>query len=58
MRAVASELDVPLADAYRRWQELAAAGVDTTLLLANGINHPFGHAHRFFSDALLECLGA
>jgi len=54
MREIAAHLDVPLADAYHIWQNMAATGVDTTLLLANGINHPFGHAHRFFVDALLE----
>jgi len=56
MRGIATDMDVPLADAYRLWRAQASAGVDTTLLLANGLNHPFGHAHRFFVDALLECL--
>ncbi len=56
MRQVALEQDIPLADAYAIWQAMAAEGVDTTALLANGINHPFGHAHRFFVDALLDTL--
>lgn len=56
MRDVARERDVLLADAYRTWQEMAAAGMDTTALLANGINHPFGAAHRFFAEAILRCL--
>jgi lysophospholipase L1-like esterase len=56
MRQAAREHDVLLADAYRTWQELAAAGVDTTSLLANGINHPFGAGHRFFAEAILRCL--
>ncbi len=46
IRTVASEMDVPVADAYRTWREMEATGVNTTRLLANGINHPFGHAHE------------
>lgn len=56
MREVARERDALLADAYRTWQDMAAAGVDTTALLANGINHPFGAGHRFFADAILRSL--
>jgi lysophospholipase L1-like esterase len=56
MRLAAREEDVLLADAYRAWQDMASAGVDTTALLANGINHPFGAAHRFFTEAILGVL--
>ncbi len=56
VQVMRATMGVPVADAYRIWRDMAAAGVDTTLLLANGINHPFGHAHRFFADALLACI--
>lgn len=56
MYMVASEVHVPLADTYRLWKQMEASGIDTTLFLANGINHPFGHAHRFFIEALLPCI--
>jgi acyl-CoA thioesterase I len=57
IRAVAQERGVLLADAYRTWQDMAAVGVDTTALLANGINHPTGAAHRFFAQAIWAALG-
>jgi len=56
VRITARDLSVPLADTYRTWQQMAASGIDTTRLLANGINHPYGYAHRLFADALLACI--
>jgi hypothetical protein len=56
MRDMVRETGVLLADAYRSWQDMTARGVDTTALLANGINHPFGGAHRFFAEAILRHL--
>lgn len=56
MRATAQRHGAPLADAYALWKAYAAAGVDTTAWLINGLNHPAGHAHRIYLDALLACL--
>lgn len=56
LRAVARDRQVPLADAYALWQALAHDGVDTTAMLANGINHPFGYAHDLFVVPLMACL--
>ncbi len=53
-RELAARRNIPLADTYRRWKELEAAGEDTTLLLANYINHPTRDMHRLFVDALVE----
>lgn len=47
---------VPVADAYRMWDALAAAGVDTTEMLANSINHPSREAHRLFANEILRVL--
>ena len=55
-RALAAERDIPVADTYRRWKSLAAAGEDTTACLANYINHPTRPMHRLFAEALLEVL--
>ncbi len=55
-RAAARELRMPIADAYARWQAYERAGVDTTSLLANGINHPCREMHALFVETILEKL--
>lgn len=55
-RKVAANMDVPVADVYAEWQKMANAGVDTTALLINGMNHPAPEQHRLFSDALFNLL--
>ena len=58
VRAVAAETGCPVADVYRAWERLAAAGEDTTAMLANGLNHPSREAHRIPADllfALVSC---
>lgn len=53
-RAAAAELNVPVADAYRRWEKMKEAGVDTTLLLSNGINHPTVEMHDLFVEEIMR----
>ena len=53
-RAAAEEMNVPVADAYRRWENLRDAGVDTTLLLSNGINHPTVELHDLFVEEIMR----
>ena len=53
-RAAAAELNVPIADAYRRWEKMKEAGVDTTLLLSNGINHPTVEMHDLFVEEIMR----
>lgn len=55
-RAEAERRRVPIADAFARWQALASAGVDTTKLLSNHINHPTREAHGMFVEAILAQL--
>ncbi|HEX2948444.1 MAG TPA: SGNH/GDSL hydrolase family protein [Armatimonadota bacterium] len=55
-RTVCTQMDVPLCDVYRQWRHLADAGVDTTALLANHINHPTREMHALFADALFAML--
>ena len=54
-RAVCRELGVPICDCYATWKRLAETE-DTTLLLANRINHPTPEMHALFADALFELL--
>ena len=53
-RELARRMNVPVADAYARWKELEAQGMDVTANLANYINHPTREMHRIFADVLLE----
>lgn len=54
-RRVAAEHDVAVCDCYAKWKELAKTQ-DTTLLLANRINHPSPEMHRLFADELFKVL--
>ena len=55
-RQVAKEADVPVADAYAEWKLLEQQGVDTTALLANGMNHPNAEMHKVFADKLFQLI--
>lgn len=55
-RALAARRGVPVADAYAVWKQRAAAGEDTTALLANRINHPTRAMHAVFADVLFDVL--
>ena len=54
--ALARELGVTVCDAYAEWKRLAASGEDTTMLLANRINHPTREMHALFADLLLRAI--
>ncbi len=55
-REAARALNVPVADAYRRWEQMAACGVDTTALLSNGINHPTEEMHAIFEEEIIRAM--
>ena len=52
----AGEMGIPVADCYAKWKELHENGVDTTKLLANGINHPVKEMHELFAIELLDVM--
>jgi lysophospholipase L1-like esterase len=54
-KALAEEMGVLVCDCYSEWKRLAETK-DTTLLLANRINHPTPEMHRLFADRLYELL--
>ena len=55
-KAQAQARNMPVADAYAKWQAMDRCGVDTTALLANDINHPIPEMHELFVEAILDKL--
>ena len=52
---LAEEMGIPVCDCYSKWKKLAETE-DTTMLLANRINHPAPEMHRLFADSLYEMI--
>ena len=55
-KEVCKENDVRICDCYSRWKKLEGAGVDTTNLLANHINHPTREMNWLFAVSLVETM--
>lgn len=55
-KQVAFECGVVVADGYAMWKQMQANGMDTTELLANGINHPCREMHGMFAELLFETI--
>ncbi|MBR4866495.1 MAG: GDSL family lipase [Clostridia bacterium] len=53
--ALAGEMGVPVCDCYSKWKELARTQ-DTTMLLANRINHPTSEMHVMFAESLYDMI--
>jgi lysophospholipase L1-like esterase len=52
---LANETGVTVCDCYSKWKEFAKTQ-DTTLLLANRINHPNEEMHLLFAESLYETI--
>ena len=52
---VAKECGVKVADCYAKWKELSKTQ-DTTMLLANRINHPTREMHHLFANTLFDVI--
>lgn len=52
---VAKKAGVTICDCYSKWLELSKTQ-DTTMLLANRINHPTKKMHELFADCLFELI--
>lgn len=50
--ALAREMGVAVCDCYGKWKALAERGEDTTMMLANRINHPTREMHALFAESL------
>ena len=55
-REMARARGIAVCDCYAAWKKMAAEGIDTTLLLANRINHPTREMHQLFADMLFETI--
>ena len=55
-KEIAAAHGVPVCDCYAKWKALAAAGVDTTALLSNLINHPTREMNKLFAVSLMETI--
>lgn len=55
-KKVAKENNVVICDVYNKWKMLSEAGVDTTELLANRINHPNEKMNWIFAYSLIETI--
>ena len=53
---VAEKVGVKVCDCYSIWRKMQKDGTDTTLLLANGINHPKRELHNLFADELYKII--
>ena len=52
---LAENMGVIVCDCYSKWKELAKTQ-DTTMLLANRINHPIPERHALFADSLYDII--
>ncbi len=55
-KEAAVALNIPVCDCYAKWKKMFQAGVDTTQLLSNKINHPTREMNRLFAISLLETM--
>lgn len=53
--SLAHECGVLVADCYAKWRELSKT-TDTTMLLANYINHPKAEMHELFADEIFKLI--
>lgn len=56
IRNVATTNNLPLADVYQTWTELATKGTDTNTMLANGLNHPTAEAQEIPANLLFQLI--
>ena len=52
---LAQDMEIPVCDCYSMWKELSTK-TDTTILLANRINHPTREMHELFAAELFKII--
>ena len=52
---LANDMGITVCDCYKKWKELSKS-TDTTMLLANRINHPTRQMHKLFAQSLFETI--
>ena len=53
---LARSMGVSVADCYSEWKKLYKSGVDTTMLLANRINHPTREMHKLVAQKIFDII--
>lgn len=53
-KATAEKCGVPVVDCYSKWKAMEAAGINTTELLSNKLNHPTRDMHWLFAWMLVQ----
>ena len=56
IRDIGTAESLPVADVYAAWERLVEQGVDTTAMLANGLNHPAGDGHAIAADQVMSVI--
>jgi len=56
MREVGSQNGVAVADVYAAWEEMEKRGIDTTAMLANGLNHPNAAGHKLAAEVIFQAM--
>lgn len=54
-KKIAEKHNIPVCDCYSKWKELSKTE-DTTMLLANKINHPTREMHELFAEELFKII--
>ncbi len=54
IRDLGEKLALPVADIYTEWVRLHKSGVDTTLWICNGLNHPDERGHRLAATLIFQ----
>lgn len=53
--ALAERMNIKVCDCYKKWKELSNEK-NTTILLANRINHPVKEMHELFADGIFDII--
>lgn len=56
IRDVGEKNNVAVADVYAAWEEMEARGIDTTAMLANGLNHPDAAGHKLAAEVIFQTM--
>jgi acyl-CoA thioesterase I len=56
IRQIATNNNLLIADVYQAWTDLAANGIDTNTMLANGLNHPTAEAQEIPAELLFQLI--
>ncbi|MBQ8230219.1 MAG: GDSL family lipase [Clostridia bacterium] len=56
LRTIGKESDVKVCDVYAKWKNMSKAGIDTTELLSNYVNHPIRELHTLTATMLIDTI--